>query len=99
MSLMADPKETALAAVVVARTDCWPAACSRSADTPADFQYAKVKWLVLLAAILICSESCLQAASEAAQLTVAARTDSMMYSLSLIAEAPKTLALAPPVVV
>lgn len=99
MSLMAGPKEMVLAAVVAAETDCWPAACFRSVDMPAGFQYAKVKRLVLLAAILICSESCLQAASEAAQQTVAARTDSMMYWLSLIAEAPKTLVLAPPVVV
>ena len=96
---MVDPKEMELAAVVVARTGCWPAACSRSAGTPADFQYAKVKWLVLLAVISICSESCLQAASEAAQLTVAARTDSMMWTLSLTVEARKTLVLAPPVVV
>lgn len=51
MWLMAGPMETELAAVGVARTDCWPAACSRFVDTPADSQYAKVQWVVWLAVI------------------------------------------------
>lgn len=86
--------------VVAVRKDCWPAACFRSVDRPFHYyQYAKANWLVSQAVREKCSGSCLQAVFEAAQLIVAARTDSMMWTLSSIEGAPKTHALARLVVV
>lgn len=86
--------------VVAVRKDCWPAACFRSVDRPLHcYQYAKANWLVSQAVRERCSESCSQAVFEAGQLIVAARTDSMMWTLSSIVEAPKTPAPARLVVV